>query len=171
MKEYNFISWDKLVEGVVKREGGYVDNPADPGGETNYGISARAYPNVDIKGLSFVEAQMIMDNDYGNSSGAWYAWLKNEYVLADMLLDTAVNMGVRRTMIFLQEGIQDVSVDGRWGPKTKARMYEVMASELHTQKLVLYLAVNRLRHYTNLTGFNTFGRGWTRRVLEVLEAH
>ena len=35
---------------VLENEGGYVDDPNDPGGETNFGISKRSYPNVDIKG-------------------------------------------------------------------------------------------------------------------------
>ena len=59
----NFL---RAVKEVLKIEGGYVNNPNDRGGETKYGISKRAYPNVDIKNLTLDKAKQIYYNDY------WY---------------------------------------------------------------------------------------------------
>ena len=45
-------TFDEIIDVVLHHEGGYVNDPKDPGGETNYGISKRAYPDVDIKNLT-----------------------------------------------------------------------------------------------------------------------
>ena len=45
-------TFDEIISVVLHHEGGYVNDPKDPGGETNYGISKRAYPDVDIKNLT-----------------------------------------------------------------------------------------------------------------------
>ena len=52
------------IEVVLKSEGGYVNDPHDPGGETNFGISKRAYPSVDIKHLTKEGAIAIYKKDY-----------------------------------------------------------------------------------------------------------
>ena len=54
----------KEIKKVVEREGGYVNDPDDPGGETKYGISKKAYPKVDIKHLTLDDAVEIYKNDY-----------------------------------------------------------------------------------------------------------
>jgi lysozyme family protein len=75
---------------VLAHEGGYVNNPDDPGGETNFGISKRAYPTVDIKNLTREEAIAIYKRDY------WKSWMEaqTDQHLANCLLDSAVNQGV-----------------------------------------------------------------------------
>ena len=83
-------SFDKIIKFVLDEEGGYVNNPNDPGGETNYGISKRQYPNVDIRGLSRDKAVEIYKKDY---------WEKIQgdslpYPMDMCAMDTAVNMGV-----------------------------------------------------------------------------
>jgi lysozyme family protein len=79
---------------VVGIEGGYVSNPADPGSETKYGISKRAYPNVDIAGLTLEEAQAIYLRDYWNVCHCdplpWSRGL--------CLFDAAVNQGQATAM-------------------------------------------------------------------------
>ena len=45
-------------------EGGYVNDPKDPGGETKYGISKRSHPNVDIKNLTISDAMVIYEREY-----------------------------------------------------------------------------------------------------------
>lgn len=84
---------------VFKWEGGYVNDSSDPGGETNFGISKRAYPNVDIRNLTKQQAQEIYQRDYWNCiSGDTL-----DPALAAAAFDTAVNMGVSRAKQFLSQ--------------------------------------------------------------------
>ena len=43
------VNFDEIIEVVLHHEGGYVNDPKDPGGETNFGIAKRSHPDVDIK--------------------------------------------------------------------------------------------------------------------------
>lgn len=84
---------------IFKWEGGYSNDPSDPGGETNFGISKRAYPNLDIRNLTKQQAQEIYQRDYWNAiSGDTL-----NPSLAAAALDTAVNMGVTRAKQFLSQ--------------------------------------------------------------------
>jgi lysozyme family protein len=75
---------------VVGEEGGYVNDPADPGGETRYGISKRAYPDVDIKNLTLAQAQAIYQRDYWDALACdGYSW-----EVALVTFDCGVNQGV-----------------------------------------------------------------------------
>lgn len=75
---------------VVGEEGGYVNDPRDPGGETKYGISKRAYPNVDIAALTLDEAQAIYRRDYWDKLNCdGMSW-----ELALISFDCAVNQGI-----------------------------------------------------------------------------
>lgn len=58
------MKFEEAVEFVLAYEGGYVNDPNDPGGETNFGISKRAYPNVDIKNLTREDVIDIYRRDY-----------------------------------------------------------------------------------------------------------
>lgn len=82
--------FDRVMEFILGWEGGYVNNPADPGGETNWGITKRSYPDLDIRNLTRDQALEIYRRDYWTPSGAdalpWPACL---YVM-----DTAVLHGV-----------------------------------------------------------------------------
>jgi hypothetical protein len=83
-------NWDKAIEFVLQEEGGYVNDPADPGGETNYGISKRAYPDVDIRSLTRNAAIEIYKKDYWEKAGC--DSLPSPIDIC--VFDTAVNMGV-----------------------------------------------------------------------------
>lgn len=56
--------FDAAFQVVVGIEGGYVNDPLDPGGETKYGISKRAYPNLNIANLTLEDAKAIYRRDY-----------------------------------------------------------------------------------------------------------
>lgn len=84
---------------VFKWEGGYVNDPNDPGGETNYGISKRAYPNVDIKNLTRQSAQDLYQRDYWDAING----SSLDPALAAVALDTAINMGVGRAKQYLAQ--------------------------------------------------------------------
>jgi len=82
---------------VYLDEGGYVNDKTDRGGETNYGISKRAYPNLDIRSLTPELAGTIYKNDYWTPAGC-------DLLPPDMALivfDTAVNCGVSRAVGWL----------------------------------------------------------------------
>jgi lysozyme family protein len=81
--------FDKAVALVLKHEGGYTAGlPNDPGGETNFGISKRAYSNLDIKALTSTDAAAIYKRDY------WTSQMEvSEQGLANCMLDCAVNQG------------------------------------------------------------------------------
>ena len=93
------MPFDSAIQFVLEREGGYVNDPADPGGETNMGISKRAYPNEDIKNLTVERAKALYYRDY------WLAAGCDQFTppLDLIVLDTAVNMGVGRAKQFLSQ--------------------------------------------------------------------
>lgn len=88
--------FDSIIAFVLGEEGGYVNHPSDPGGETKYGISKRSYPAVDIKNLTKQDAIEIYRNDYWHDD-----WEKLGFPLAACMLDTSINMGYGRAKRFL----------------------------------------------------------------------
>jgi len=99
---------------VIKHEGGYVNDPKDSGGETKYGISKRAYPNLDIKNLTLQNAKAIYKKDYWDR-------IKGDLIksqeIAESIFDFAVNAGVK-TASKMAQLVLDVKPDGIIGPKT-----------------------------------------------------
>ena len=90
-------NFDEALKFVLKWEGGYSNDPNDPGGETKYGISKRSYPELDISKLTLKQAKKIYYENY---------WLKTgcdelPYPFNIVVFDTAVNMGRRRALEFL----------------------------------------------------------------------
>lgn len=139
----NFIT---AVNVVLKDEGGYVWDKNDSGGETNYGISKRSYPNVDIKNLTRDQAIAIYYKDF---------WCTGPYggiassALACKVFNTSVNAGQSRAIKLLQQAANaqgaHLTVDGVAGPKTIAAinaMYApaVLASYREAQE-AFYLAI------------------------------
>src|SRR5690242_14307791 len=106
--------FDQAFKAVVGHEGGYSANPADPGNwtggrcgtgacrGTNWGISAAAYPQLDIKALTLAEAQAIYRRDYWDKAGCG----KLPAALALLVFDAAVNSGVRRAVRWLQAALK-----------------------------------------------------------------
>lgn len=82
--------FDAAFSIVIGEEGGYVNDPHDPGGETKFGISKRAYPNLDIKNLTLEDAKAIYKRDYWDVMGCdALSW-----EMALIAFDAAVNQGV-----------------------------------------------------------------------------
>jgi len=156
--------FDDIIEVVLEHEGGYVNDPKDPGGETKYGISKKAYPDVDIKNLTEEEAKEIYKSDY---------WDKNKVDnlpddLKHIFFDMCVNMGRGTAVRVLQRAINnkggDLVVDGGFGPGTS------FALAKYTPKLDRVRAF-RVRYYVELVNrkpdLEKFYFGWFRRALEV----
>lgn len=93
---YESHNFEVAMAFVRKWEGGYVNDPDDPGGETKYGISKRAYPNEDIKNLTRERAEYLYKRDY------WDPLDLDKYPQdkAVVLFNVAVNMGKERAKDF-----------------------------------------------------------------------
>jgi lysozyme family protein len=145
--------FDKAFEHVIGIEGGYTNDPKDPGGETKYGISKRAYPLEDIKNMNIERAKLFYRMDYWNK-------IKGDelpYPLNMFVFDAAVNQGVDPAIDMLQKTL-GVARDGILGSETiKA------AQESRGQAMTMYLADRALR-YTGTRNFDQYGRGWLRRL-------
>jgi lysozyme family protein len=139
-------------------EGGYVNDPRDPGGETNFGISKRSYPAVDIKGLTRDDAIAIYKRDY------WDACKCDDLPpeVAVAMFDCAVNQGNGAAKRLLQRALK-VKSDGIIGPKTIAA-----AKRANALELVMDFLSWRLKRYANTANATTYMRGWSKRVLYLL---
>ena len=114
-----------IIEIVLAHEGGYVNDPKDPGGETNYGIAKRSHPDVNIKKLTKKQAIEIYKKYYwdGNKVDELPSSLKHIY------FDMCINMGKRRAVKVLQKATNNkgshLKVDGGLGPVTLEAIQKV----------------------------------------------
>jgi lysozyme family protein len=143
-----------LIDRVLSHEGGYVNDPRDPGGETKWGISKRSYPGVDIRGLTRQDAIAIYERDF------WQRVQGDKLPrsFAFQALDAAVNHGIGNAVRWMQRAA-GVADDGYIGPATLAAVGRAEPADL-----VLAFNAERLEFYAKLGTFDVFGRGWTRRV-------
>lgn len=143
---------------VLGHEGGYVNDPHDPGGETKFGISKRSYPAEDIARLTIERAQAIYRRDYWDSCRCG----EMSWPVALVVFDCAVNQGQLRARRFLQLALR-VGVDGVLGPRTMAALVKadavVVAAEIQAQRMLAYAA---------LPGWGRYGLGWSRRAFAVM---
>ena len=138
-------AFEKAVEHIFEWEGGYVNNPNDPGGETNFGISKRSYPNENIKSLTKERAKEIYFKDYWT---ACKCEKMNEKVALNVF-DMAVNMGVKTACITLQDAL-GVKKDGIIGNITLGK---IQVSDI--PKLITDLVSLRIEYYVSLPTFQT----------------
>lgn len=150
--------FDKAVEVILKHEGGYVNDPRDPGGETKYGISKRQYPSLNIKRLTKDDAKRIYRNDYWDPCQC----SQMPPTVALPLFDAAVNQGVRTACRMMQHAA-GVRADGIIGP-VSLRVINHTAPE----KLLERFMTERVFRYFNTNNFSVYGRGWIRRTLNVM---
>lgn len=147
--------FDRAVAFVLSIEGGHVHDPQDPGGETKYGISQRAYPHLHIASLTEPQARAIYRRDYWERAGC--ASLPPPIAIA--LFDAAVNQGPARAIRLLQRSAR-VPADGIIGPVTRAAI-----AAADPRDLLLDFLSHRLRAYAMTRNAARFMRGWARRVL------
>jgi lysozyme family protein len=161
-KEVTTMNFNEIIEKVLEHEGGYVNDPNDLGGETNYGITKRFYPDVDIKNLTREQAKDIYKRDY---------WDKNRVEslpenLWHIFFDMCVNMGRGTAVKILQRAAngkgRDIDVDGGLGPATIKALKGV-----ETERVRAY----RVKYYADLVTKkpeqDRFYFGWFRRSMEV----
>ncbi|TXH90360.1 MAG: hypothetical protein E6Q78_05315 [Rhodoferax sp.] len=151
------LSFDKAFDRLMGHEGGYTNNPADPGGETNWGIAKRSYPGVDIKNLTREQAKAIYLRDFWQPLGDAPAALKFQ------VFDFAVNSGIQTAIRKLQAAI-GVADDGHWGPVSAARL-----ASMDVNDVLMRFVAQRLRFWTALSSWPSFGKGWANRAAKQLE--
>jgi lysozyme family protein len=155
------MDFDAAFERLIGHEGGYVNDPRDPGGETKFGISKRAYPGEDIASLTLDRAKAIYRRDYWGPAGCDAVPDAIRFDLFDM----AVNAGVKPAVRTLQ-GAVGADADGVLGPKTLMAVNSADAG-----KLLARFNGQRLKMLADLPTWDRFGRGWARRIASnLLEA-
>lgn len=147
-------SFEQAFRRTVAWEGGYVNHPSDPGGETNFGISRRAYPNENIAGMTIERAQFLYRRDY------WQPCRCDDLppLVAIELFDAAVNSGVGQSIRWLQRAL-GVADDGVIGPLTVSA-----AASSGAPALCARMLGERLAFASSLSTWSSFGRGWARRI-------
>lgn len=146
--------FDAAFEALIGHEGGYVNNPKDPGGETKFGISKRSYPSEDIRGLTLARAKEIYERDFWRPVQGDF-W---PYPVAFNLFDGAVNSGAAQSIKWLQHAVGTLP-DGKIGPATIAAV-NAMASD----RVAARYNGARLRFMAGLPTWPSFGKGWARRI-------
>jgi lysozyme family protein len=161
-------NFESCLKSVLHHEGGYVNHPSDPGGMTNLGVTKRVWEEwvgheVDEKTMRALTPEIV-----GPMYKAKY-WdkVKGDDLPAGVdycVFDAAINSGPSRAAKWLQAAV-GVEPDGGIGPKTLQAVAGMDANEL-----VSAYNDRRLSFLHDLPTWNTFGKGWARRVAEVKAA-
>ena len=150
------------IQRTLAYEGGYVNDPHDPGGETRFGISKRSYPDLDIASLTVETARQIYRRDFWRAPG-FDLILDRE--LACKLFDLGVNTGPVRATRFLQTAAvalgAGLAIDGRLGPVTLAWVNAFR----HPDALLMAVKVFAGEHYITLDQ-PKYLAGWLRRLAQ-----
>tara|TARA_Y100000114_G_scaffold132997_1_gene132091 strand:+ start:128 stop:637 length:510 start_codon:yes stop_codon:yes gene_type:complete len=153
-------NFDECLKMLLHHEGGYVNHPKDPGGETNLGVTKRVYEKwggtKDMKDLTVEDVAPIYKKNYWdkckcNDLDSGLDWA---------VFDWAVNSGTGRAAKAVQK-ICGAAQDGAIGPKTLA-----LVNGQDTQYMIEEFGKIRQEFYESLSTFDTFGKGWTRRNSE-----
>ena len=150
------MDFDTAFSRLIDSEGGYANNPTDPGGETKFGISKRSYPDVDIANLTLDGAKAIYLRDFWNPLGDAHPAIKFQ------CFDFAVNSGIQTAIRKLQLAV-GVADDGHWGPKSAAAL-----ASRDLNDVLMRFAAQRLLFMTSLATWPEFGKGWARRIAKDL---
>ena len=151
-------AFDPFFDRLMAHEGGYVNHPKDPGGETMWGVTKRVAQQYgyhgDMRKLPRSTARNIAEKLY------WKAVHGGELppAVAWQVLDAAYNHGNKQAVKFLQRAV-GTSADGVIGNKTLTAV-----KAMDQNDIVLMFNAERLEFYTNLGTFLVFGKGWIRRI-------
>lgn len=154
-------NFEPALKHVLVHEGGYVNHPKDPGGETNYGITKRTARAHGYTGSMRSIPMSVVRSIYRKS---YWGRINGDALPAGVdyaVFDFAVNSGPGRAIPFLQRAI-GVKANGSIGPMTLAAVERVGPREA-----IQRLCASRLAWLKTLKNWRTFGRGWGRRVAGV----
>ena len=158
------VKFDEIIEVVLHHEGGYVNDPDDPGGETNFGIAKRSHPDVDIKNLTKDGAKEIYKETY---------WDRNKVEslseeLRHIYFDMCVNFGKSGAVKVLQQACNakrkenKLKVDGQIGPMTISASEKVSAERIRSYRVLRFAKI-----VFNRPEQERFWYGWYRRAVQV----
>ncbi|NOZ54434.1 MAG: N-acetylmuramidase [Gammaproteobacteria bacterium] len=156
-------NFEKAIIKTLINEGGakITDDPNDSGGLTKYGISQRAYPNVNIRGLTENQAKEIYKRDYWDVIKA--DDVQSQHV-AENIFDTAVNMGPRTASRLAQIALGMSDADGIIGPQTLAVLNQAVA-----ETFIAEYTITKIARYASICNRNRSQRkfllGWVNRTL------
>ena len=158
-------NWQKSFELMLKSEGGYVNNPADPGGRTNLGVTqatweswvGRPSDEAEMRSLTADKVEPLYKKKY------WDAVRGDELPvgLDYLVFDFAVNAGPGRAIKVMQSAV-GVTPDGGFGPLTMAAVKAIDPVELINK-----FSQAKEDFYRSLAQFPVFGKGWLNRVADV----
>ncbi len=164
-------NYQTCLEMILHHEGGYVNHPKDPGGETNLGVTKRVYSEwcmkqgfdaKEMKDLEVKDVAPIYRKNYWDR-------IKADEIPSGLdlcVFDFGVNAGTGRSAKYLQL-IIGTTVDGGIGPNTLKALDEFTQQQQRGIKDVINMFQDaRQGYYESLSTFETFGKGWTRRVRE-----
>lgn len=150
--------FNTAFERLISHEGGYVNHPDDPGGETNWGITKRTAMAQGYTGsmreLTRDQAKAIYKLAYWDRAKAD----QYDFAIGFQLFDAAVNHGIGNAVRFLQRAVGTAD-DGIVGPNTLSAIRAMDVNDV-----LMRFNAERLEFYAKLSTFTSFGRGWTRRV-------
>ena len=158
-------TFPRALAAVLKHEGGWSNHPRDPGGATMKGVTLQTFSDFLKRPATKAELKRITDEQLRKiyRDRYWDAIAGDRLAVGlDLVVfDMAVNAGPRRAGRMFQ-ALLGVTPDGAIGPRTLA------AAESHDSgTLILAYSQERRNYYRSLATFQTFGRGWLRRVDEV----
>lgn len=161
-------NFEQSLTNLLIHEGNFVNHPSDPGGMTNLGVTAKVWAEWTGHDVSEKIMRNLTPTDVAPlyRKKYWNACRGDELVsgLDYCVFDCAVNSGVGRAIKILQKCV-GVPVDGGFGPTTYAAVAQFKGES--AKQLIEDYCNERLEFLISLPTFNTFGRGWTRRVNEV----
>jgi lysozyme family protein len=151
--------FDRAFSVVVGIEGGYTNDPRDPGGETKFGISKRSYPSLNISALTEDDAKAIYLRDYWSVMHCeQLPWPLNLYVF-----DSAVNEGQYATTRLLQSALK-IQVDGIFGANTLHQAANATLDQCAS------FMTQRAFAYQKMQNWSAYGTGWFNRLFKVAGA-
>jgi lysozyme family protein len=148
------MTFDEAFDRTIGHEGGYINDPRDPGGETKHGISKRAYPNEDIAGMTLMRAREIYRRDYWErcQCDQLPGWI------AGHVFDASVHSGIKQATLWLQRSVGS-QADGVIGAKTIAT-----ARRADPGTAISRFNGHRLNFMADRTNWPVHGRGWAKRI-------
>lgn len=161
------MNFDQAFDRLLGHEGGYVNHPKDPGGETNWGITwpvlrqaigeGLVPAGTTIASLTQEQAKALYSAYFWEPLGEAHPAIKFQ------AFDFAVNSGMQTAIRKLQAAIS-VADDGHWGPVSAAKL-----ASMDLNDVLMRFAAQRGKFFTKCSAWPTMGAGWMNRLAKQLE--